>query len=324
MREEPTSAPFGADARSTINEPASRKVDDVSAVTDDLNDFQAQRPRLFALAYRLLGSASDAEDAVQDTYLRWEGADHAAILNPAAWLTRVLTNLCLNQLTSARARRENYIGPWLPEPVLTQDAALGPLETAQQRESVSMAMLILLEQLTPPERAVFVLREAFGYPHREIAEVLELSEANCQQLYKRAKDRIDQGRPRFTASAEQSRRIAEKFFAAAGRGDLAGLEELLAGDVVAWADSDGKARAARRPVHGADKVARLMLGLTRYATADLSFTEVNGLPAIVGHTTEGTFGAMLFQVGADRVTAVYSVVNPEKLEFLRAQLNPAP
>ena len=296
----------------------------VSAVTDELKNFQAQRPRLFALAYRLLGSASDAEDAVQDAYLRWNAADRATIVNPAAWLTRVVINLCLNQLTSARARRESYLGPWLPEPVLTQDAALGPLETAQQRESVSMAMLILLEQLTPPERAVFVLREAFAYPHREIAELLELSEANCAQLYKRAKDRIDQGRPRFAATDAQRQRIAAKFFAAATDGELAELEDLLAGDVISWSDGGGKTRAARRPVFGANKVARLLLGLARQITGDIAFAEVNGQPAIMGHTIHGVFGVLILEIGESQVTALHAVVNPEKTKFLLAQVTPAP
>src|SRR5215213_816335 len=152
--------------------------------------FEGARARLEAIAYRLLGSASDAEDAVQDTFLRWQSADRELIETPEAWLTKVLINLSLNQLTSARARRETYVGTWLPEPVLAGDRMLGPLDTAEQRESVSMAVLTLMERLSPKERAVYVLREAFGYPHAEIAEILEITEPNCQQIYRRAKQHV--------------------------------------------------------------------------------------------------------------------------------------
>ncbi|MFB6938557.1 sigma-70 family RNA polymerase sigma factor [Streptomyces chartreusis] len=155
------------------------------------DEFETHRPRLFGLAYRMLGSAHEAEDTVQDAYLRFSGADRGAIEHPAAWLARVVTNLCLTRLTSARARREQYVGPWLPEPVITSDGTLGPLESAEQRDAVSLAMLVLLERLTPTERAVYVLREAFAYGHREIAEVLELTEANCRQLYRRAVQRVN-------------------------------------------------------------------------------------------------------------------------------------
>ena len=165
-------------------------------------EFEAQRPQLFGLAYRMLGSAVDAEDVVQDAYLRWQGADQQAIAVPQAWLAKVVTNLCLKLLSSARARRERYAGPWLPEPVLTEDGTLGPLDEVAQRESVSLALLLLLERLTPAERAVFVLREAFGYSHAETAQLLELSEANCRQLQHRARDRIAEDRPRFRPEAD--------------------------------------------------------------------------------------------------------------------------
>ena len=296
----------------------------VATSTADIEAFQAHRARLFAIAYRLLGSAGAAEDAVQDTFLRWNAADRVGIVNPVAWLTTVLTNVCRNELTSARARRETYVGEWLPEPVLTEDATLGPLDSAQQRESVSMAMLLLLERLSPAERAVFVLREAFDYGHREIAEVLGLSEANCQQLYRRAKAHIDQDRPRFAASARDRRRIAERFLAAARSGDLAALEAVLAADVVARSDGGGKVRAALRPIHGAAKVSRWLAGwLPTVDTAAVSVdvVEINGQPAIVGRTAEGVLGVIVVEVADDRVAAAHVVVNPEKLAFLAAQLN---
>jgi RNA polymerase sigma-70 factor (TIGR02957 family) len=298
----------------------------VAAAPDTLQAFEQQRPRLFAIAYRLLGSASEAEDAVQDTYLRWHAADVQTLQSPAAWLTKVLTNLCLSRLTSARARRETYPGPWLPEPLLTEQPVLGPLDRAEQRESVSLAFLLLLERLTPPQRAVFVLREAFNYSHREIAEILDLTEANCQQLYRRARQRIAEDRPRVPqrsrASRDQHDRIVEEFLAAARSGDLTTLESLLAADVVAWADGGGKARAARRPVRGAPQVARYLAGWMSRDVPGVRVvvTEVNGQPGILGILDGQLLVAVLLDVVDSRVAAVYAVANPDKLSFLAGQV----
>ncbi|MBO0855090.1 MAG: sigma-70 family RNA polymerase sigma factor, partial [Nocardia sp.] len=173
----------------------------MSVSPGELERFERVRGRLGAIAYRLLGSVADAEDMVQEAFLRWDAADRSRIATPEAWLTKVLTNLCLNQLNSARARRETYVGQWLPEPLLDGDPMLGPAETAEQRESVSLAVLTLLERLTPHERAVYVLREAFSYTHREIAELLELTEANCQQLYSRARRRVGARQRRLEVDA---------------------------------------------------------------------------------------------------------------------------
>src|SRR4051794_34784954 len=174
---------------------------------DDVDRFVAFRGRLEAIAYRLLGSATEAEDAVQETFLRWQAADVGHIVSPEAWLTKVLTNLCLNQLTSARARRETYVGQWLPEPLLGADPMLGPAETAEQRDAVSYAVLVLMERLSGPERAVYVLREAFGCPHREIADILDISEAASQQLHHRARKHLAAGRPRTDVDEAAARRI---------------------------------------------------------------------------------------------------------------------
>ncbi|MBW4718573.1 RNA polymerase sigma-70 factor [Saccharothrix sp. SC076] len=288
-------------------------------------EFEAQRPRLFALAYRLLGVAAEAEDAVQDTFLRWSAVDRAGVVAPAAWLAKVLTNLCLNRLTSARARRERYVGPWLPEPVLTDDAALGPLESVEQRESVSLALLVLLERLTPAERAVFVLREAFGYTHREVADVLDVSEAASQQLHRRARAHVDRARRRFDADPVRGERIARRFLAAARTGDLADLERLLAADVVAWADGGGKVTAARQPVRGAAKVARYLAGWMGRPVPDLEITvrEVNGEPGIVAVVGGRLSGVMALEVVDGRVTAVRTVVNPDKLAHAEGRLRAA-
>jgi RNA polymerase sigma-70 factor (ECF subfamily) len=295
----------------------------VSVSSESAAEFESQRPRLFALAYRLLGSATDAEDVVQEAFLRWDNADRAFIDSPPAWLTRVVTNLCLNVLTSARVRREQYVGPWLPEPVLTADGAIGPLETAERRESVSLALLVLLERLTPAERGVFVLREAFGYGYREIADVLELSEANCRQIHRRAGQRLGERQPRFTASPEQRRRITERFLSAASGRDLDELERLLSADVVAWADGGGQVSAARRPVHGRDRVARYVVGLLRWATADVEMvvTEVNYEPAVVGRIGESVVAVMVLEITDGHVSGLRTVANPDKLTFLARQLS---
>ncbi|HZS21507.1 MAG TPA: RNA polymerase sigma-70 factor [Pseudonocardiaceae bacterium] len=298
----------------------------MAAAPEAVQAFEEQRPRLFAIAYRLLGSASEAEDAVQDTFLRWHAADPQTVRSPAGWLAKVLTNLCLTRLTSARARRETYPGPWLPEPVLTAQSALGPLDRAELRESVSLAFLLLLERLTPPQRAVFVLREAFDYSYREIAQILDLAEANCQQLYRRARLQVAKDRPRFPrrsqASRERGHRIAEEFLAAARSGDLAALETLLAADVVAWADGGGKAVAARRPVHGGPRVARYLAGWMSREVPGVRFvvTEVNGQPGILGAVGEQLLFAALLSLAGGQVTAVHTVVNPDKLAFLTRQL----
>ena len=295
----------------------------MSSATAD--EFETHRPRLFGLAYRMLGSAEEAEDAVQDAYLRFSGADRTGIEYPAAWLAKVVTNLCLTRLTSARARREHYVGTWLPEPVITSDGALGPLESAEQRDAVSMAMLILLERLSPTERAVYVLREAFGYGHREIAGVLDLSEANCRQLYRRAVQRVGEDRSRFEAVPERQEELVVSFLTAARDGDLAGLEKLLTADVVWSSDGGGKVSAARRPVEGLDKVARLSVGGAERFAAGLDFTaaEVNGETGLAAWAGDALVGMVAFEVRDGLIAHIRVVVNPDKLGFVRRQLTRA-
>jgi RNA polymerase sigma-70 factor (ECF subfamily) len=281
-------------------------------------DFEQHRQRLFAVAYRLLGSAAEAEDAVQDTYLRWHAADQDEIREPAAWLTKVLTNLCLNRLTSAKARRESYIGPWLPEPLLT---AYTPLDTAELRESVSMAFLLLMERLTPAERAVFVLREAFEYSHREIAEVLDLTEAACQQHYHRAKQRVAQDRHRFEADGEEKRRITKNFLVAARSGNMAVLEGLLAEDVVAWADGGGKSRAARKPIRGRERASVYLSWLaTNVDGLEVRITEVNAEPAILAFIHGELTTVITLQIVAGLITDFRAIVNPDKLTHIAGQV----
>ncbi|WP_046776997.1 RNA polymerase sigma factor SigJ [Streptomyces yangpuensis] len=294
----------------------------MALLMSDVNRFEAARPRLEAIAYRLLGSAGDAEDAVQETFLRWQAADVERIEVPEAWLTKVLTNYCLNQLTSARARRETYVGRWLPEPLLEGDPMLGPADTAAQRESVSYAVLVLLERLTPNERAVYVLREAFDYPHREIAEILDVSEAASQQIHHRAKKHIADGRVRTEIDAAAARRIVEEFLAAATSGRTEPLVQLLTQDAVAMGDGGGKVPARAKAFEGALAVATFLRGLFKPGTAkraivggtpEIYATTANGGPAIAAVVDGRLIGITCLDVTADGIVAVTSQVNPDKL-----------
>ncbi|WP_405641913.1 RNA polymerase sigma-70 factor [Streptomyces sp. NBC_00019] len=290
-----------------------------SAIADE---FESHRPRLFGLAYRLLGSAEEAEDAVQDAYLRFTGADRDGIERLGAWLAKVVTNLCLTRLTSARARRETYVGSWLPEPVVTSDGTLGPLESAEQRDAVSMAVLVLLERLTPTERAVYVLREAFAYGYRAIADVLDLSEANCRQLHRRAAQRVGEPESRFEAAPERREELVASFVAAAREGDLSALEKLLAADATWWSDGGGKVSAALRPVEGREKVIRFLLGAFEKWGRTLRFTtvEVNGGTGVAMWAGEALAALVTFDVRDGLISDMRAVLNPDKLEFVRGQL----
>ncbi|WP_438943968.1 sigma factor-like helix-turn-helix DNA-binding protein [Nocardia blacklockiae] len=244
------------------------------------------------------------------------------IETPEAWLTKVLTNICLNQLTSARARRETYVGQWLPEPVLAGDRMLGPVDTVEQRESVSLAMLTLMERLSPNERVVYVLREAFGYTHREIAEMLDLTEANCQQLYRRAGQHVAGGRRRTEVDAVAARELVEEFLAAALSGDTEPLVRLLARDAVGVADGGGRIPARKTPVAGALAVARYVRGLFRpteqrraYVAGAVAFhaVEANGDPAVLIEVDGRVYGLLCLDASAAGVAALRIQVNPDKL-----------
>ncbi|MFI7324581.1 RNA polymerase sigma factor SigJ [Streptomyces rubiginosohelvolus] len=290
---------------------------------NQMDQFEAAMPRLKAIAYRLLGSASDAEDAVQDTFLRWQAADIDRIEVPEAWLTKVLTNLCLNELTSARARRETYVGQWLPEPLLAGDPMLGPADTAEQRESVSFAVLALMERLSPNERVVYVLREAFGYPHRRIAEILDITEASAQQILHRAKKHIAAGRTRTEIDGAAARRIVEEFLTAATSGRTEPLVQLLAADAVAIGDGGGKVPARAKAFEGAVAVATFMRALFTPnqaarrligGTAEIHVSSANGLPALVVLVDGRVIGVICLEFTPDGIAAFRSQVNPDKLE----------
>ena len=284
------------------------------------------RPLMFSIAYRMTGSISDAEDIVQEAFLRLTRAlrDGVSITTPKAYLATVTTRLAISHLRSARVRREAYVGAWLPEPLVADELAPAtppdPAERAEMSDSLSMAFLVLLESLSPTERAVFLLREVFGYDYAEIAEITGKSEPNCRQIFARARQHIDAGKPRFEASREQRDEVARRFFDAAGGGDVKGLLQLLAPDVVMIGDGGGKGQALLEPLHGPERVARLMLGLRRRAQKDGAYSVpalVNGQPGAVAYDAEGRVaGVFALDIADGLVQAVRSVVNPDKLQHL--------
>ncbi|MFI0452920.1 RNA polymerase sigma-70 factor [Actinomadura sp. 6N118] len=283
--------------------------------------FQEYRNLLFAVAYRMLGTAADAEDAVQDAWLKWSAADRSDVADPKAYLIRITTNLALDRLRSAQVQRETYVGPWLPEPMLTSpDAAEG----AELAESVSMAMLVVLETLSPLERAAFVLREVFGFPYAEIAEALDRSEASVRQLSTRARKHVEARRPRFEADPRERLKATERFLDATMGGDINRLMEILAPDVALWTDGGGKVRAALRTIHGAEKVARWLaaVGGQPYAGVDPSDWRVrtvllNGNPALVIDGPAGPITTLSVDINDQgRVGAIHLVANPDKLQAI--------
>lgn len=298
--------------------PAPTPLDGGSSM-DQAEPIVAHRPYLFAIAYRMLGGVSDAEDVLQDAFLRWHRARAAGTVveSPKAWLSAVVTRLCLDQLRSARVQREQYVGPWLPEPIGTA-AEPDVADTAILNESLSTAFLLLLETLSPKERAVFLLHDVFAYPYAEIADIVDESEPYCRQLARRARAHLADRRPRFSASPVDQQRLAERFLAAVVDGDLPTLVATLAEDVTLRSDGGPNAKAARRPIHGATDVARLFLGLLRKAPPGLVSTvePVNGRPGIVIRLAGRPFSVLTFEA-AETITDIQLVVNPDKLHGIR-------
>ena len=287
---------------------------------DRLAAFDEHRPLLFSIAYRMLGSVMDAEDLVQETFVRWLQADDAeAVRSPKAYLSTIITRLCVDYLRSARVRREQYVGPWLPEPLLVETS--GPAEKVELAESLSLAFLVLLEQLTPLERAVFLLREVFDYEYAEIARIVDKSEAYCRQLVRRAREHLAERRPRFTPPPDRGAALAEQFIRTCARGEVDRLVEMLSDDVVAWSDGGGKVTAARRPVRGPDLVARFLVGLVQKAPPGLELrpAPINGQPGFLAYLGDHLHGVLALDLDGDRVRAVHIVVNPDKLSGVRAE-----
>ncbi|WP_280301705.1 RNA polymerase sigma-70 factor [Nocardia abscessus] len=278
-----------------------------------IDPFVEHRRLLFGTAYRMLGSVADAEDILQSAWLKWNAADRAAVEHPKSYLVRTVTNLSLNRLTSARATRETYVGPWLPEPLLTAPDTAEEIEMA---DTVSTAMLVVLETLDLTERAVFVLREVFGYTHAEIGGFLDRPEATVRQISHRARNHVQARRLRFDADDESRREITEKFMAACHGGDLNALMELLAPDVTLWNDGGGIVTAARRPLHGPDHVARWMLGvMTKPVSAGIRLESaiVNGELSIIGVIGDYRVGALTYDIVNGRIENIRFQVNPTKL-----------
>ncbi|MDX3452108.1 RNA polymerase sigma-70 factor [Streptomyces sp. ME02-8801-2C] len=283
---------------------------------DEQDPYIEHRRLLFATAYRMLGSVTDAEDVLQDTWLSWSTTDHDAIRHPKAYLVRTVTNISLNRLTSARATRETYVGPWLPEPLLTSPDIAADAELA---DSVSTAMLVVLETLSPVERAVFLLREVFGYSHAEIAETLERPEPTVRQIAHRAREHVQARRPRFDADQARRRQVTAQFMKACAGGDLNAVMELLAPEVTAWSDGGGKVTAARRPLHGTDHVARWLVGFLakpELAALTMEPAVINGELGVLATLGGHTVGALSFDLVDGRIQNLRFQVNPEKLSGL--------
>jgi RNA polymerase sigma-70 factor (ECF subfamily) len=283
-----------------------------------MESIETYRPYLFAVAYRMLGSAMDAEDIVQETYLRYQAHEPAHVDSLKAYLTTILTRLCMDQLHLARRKREQYVGPWLPEPILTEEAAVAsdPERRVAMEESISLAFLMLLEQLQPFERAVFLLREVFGYEFAEIAAILEKSEAACRRSFSRARQHLRAHRPRFPASRESHQQLLAGFLRAVQEGDMAALTGMLAEDVTLWADGGGKVKgAAVRPVYGRDSVARFMVGTKRFwpEDAQVGAEEVNGETAMIIQVGDRAIVALTIEAEQGRIQAIRILANPEKL-----------
>jgi RNA polymerase sigma-70 factor (TIGR02957 family) len=280
------------------------------------------RPRAFAIAYRMLGSVSEAEDVVQEGLLRLHRAldEGERIESPRAYLSTVVTRLGIDHLRSARVRRESYVGEWLPEPLVTSPEE-DPEHHAEVADSLSLAFLVLLESLSPEQRAVFLLREVFDYPYDRIAEIVGKTEVNVRQLAVRARRHVEEGRSRFEASREQRDELARRFFAAAQKGDLEGLEGLLADDVVLHGDGGGKVPALARPLHGRNRVGRTLLAWTRAGVriggVSLRPVEVNGQPGAMSFDPDGKLiNVLALDIADGQILAVRSIVNPDKLRHL--------
>jgi RNA polymerase sigma-70 factor, ECF subfamily len=287
----------------------------VTEVADDGTAvFEEHRKLLTGVAYRMLGSTAEAEDAVQDAWLRWRQVDKSEVLSPRAYLVQVVTRQALDRMRRTKARREEYIGSWLPQPALTSpDVA----EDAERAESVSMALMVVLETLSPLERAVFVLREVFGMPHAEIAEMLDRTPAAVRQVARRAREHVDERRPRLQLDSQVRREITNKFMSAWLEGDMQELLRLLADDATLVADGGGKVRAPRKPIHGAEGIARFVVGTVPRIPPDveLDLVDVNGGPAVVARSGGAVVTVAMFDVDPSdgTIRTVYLVANPDKL-----------
>lgn len=292
----------------------------MNAESNAAGEFETHRQALTGLAYRMLGSRAEAEDVVQDAYLRWHVADRAAIEQPRRYLGTVVTRLCLDRMKSARARREIYVGQWLPEPVVDEAFDDG-VAAGEMAHDISVALMLLLERLSPLERASFLLHDVFGLDFAEVARALGRGEAACRQLAARARGHIEAGRPRFAASLEEGRRLAAAFKAALATADAQALAQVLAADAVLYSDGGGKRVAALNPIRGADRIIRFFHGIARknalLTSAATRPAVVNGLAGFVVREDDGSVDTMAIDHRGGRITAIYVIRNPEKLQHVR-------
>lgn len=290
-----------------------RQDEQTTAVAEAAADFEPHRTFLAGLAYRMLGSVAEAEDVVQDAFLRWHEVDRAAVAEPRAYLARVVSRLCLDRMKSASHRREQYVGMWLPEPVVAQPAQ-------SLADDLSVALLLALERLSPLERAAFLLHDVFDMDYAAVGAAIEHSEAACRQLASRAREHVREDRPRYPADDAEARKLADAFVVAAATGDVAGFAQLLAEDAVYYADGGGKRRAALNPIVGKERIVQFYEGLLRKGSGAFSAQRVapatlNGLPGFVFHTAEGV-ETMAVEIGGGKIVAIYQVRNPDKVRHL--------
>lgn len=279
--------------------------------------FEQHRPYLFRVAYGMLGRVGQAEDAVQEAWIRWKNVDREQVESESAYLSTIVTRLCLDQLKSARERREQYIGPFLPEPLVKSEIKT-PAELAELSDSLSMAMLVLLENLTPVQRAVFLLHEIFSYDYAAIAEAIGKSEINCRKIAQRAREHIERDRPRFEPGKGEQKKLLNSFMDAINSGDVNRLKELLAEDAIAYSDGGGKVTAARKPVRGAANIVRFMLGIRKNAPDNMTieFREINKRPGLMVWFGDRLQSVWSFRIEQDQIVNFYIVLNPEKLGHL--------
>lgn len=280
--------------------------------------FNQHRSLLFSIAYRMLGSVTDAEDMVQETFLRWQQVAETKVRSPKAYLSRIITRLCIDHLRSTRREREQYIGLWLPEP-LNVGQVLDPANIVELTDSLSIAFLVLLERLSPTERAVFLLREIFDYDYADIERIVDKSETNCRQIMRRARQHLTAGRPHYNTSIQQQTELVEQFLQAWTEGDLYSLLALMAKEITLQSDGGGKVVAALKPLHGCMKVARFLLAIRRskiLPSFTSCFTQINNQPGIVNYVNGYPHSIVSFDFTDGRIQSIFAILNPEKIKHI--------
>lgn len=286
------------------------------ALRGPVEAFEAHRGHLFGIAYGTLGTVMDAEDVLQDAWVRWQEVDHESVESPKKYLGTVVGRLAIDRLRAARNHRETYPGSWLPQPVITEERR----DPAVEADRLTTAFLHILESLAPRERVAYLLREVFGYEYEDVARIVEATPVNCRKIVSRARKRLERDRPRFEATADEAERLTRRFLRACGTGDIEELVAVLDAEVTYWSDGGGEVPAARRPVEGSDRVVRLLLGLVSKAPADRTarITEVNGRPGVVVYYGERPYAVLSFRFGASGISDIYAVIAPSKLGALAA------